>query len=129
MNPIDLIVTVCAVLSPATCEETHLAFSGSGRRIWLFPGAVRCSSALWVRHPISPSGLASIRNGMWSGGAANIRAAMTRQMRAEQRPQADAMSGPATTGCWLFIAVLQILVGDREHRIGLDLDIPHNAFL
>jgi hypothetical protein len=28
MNPIDLIVTVCAVLSPATCEETHLVFSG-----------------------------------------------------------------------------------------------------
>src|SRR6266581_6369126 len=30
MNPIDLIVTVCAVFSPATCEETHLAFSWSG---------------------------------------------------------------------------------------------------
>jgi hypothetical protein len=30
MNPIDLIVTVCAVLSPVTCEETHLVFSWSG---------------------------------------------------------------------------------------------------
>jgi hypothetical protein len=30
MNPIDLIVTVCAVLSPATCEETHLVFNWSG---------------------------------------------------------------------------------------------------
>jgi hypothetical protein len=30
MNPIDLIVTVCAVLSPTTCEETHLVFSYSG---------------------------------------------------------------------------------------------------
>ena len=30
MNAIDLIVTVCAVLSPATCEETHLVFSYSG---------------------------------------------------------------------------------------------------
>jgi hypothetical protein len=30
MNPIDLIVTVCAVLAPATCEETHLVFSYSG---------------------------------------------------------------------------------------------------
>jgi hypothetical protein len=30
MNPIDLIVTVCAVLSPATCEEAHLVFSYSG---------------------------------------------------------------------------------------------------
>jgi hypothetical protein len=27
MNAIDLIVTVCAVLSPATCEERHLVFS------------------------------------------------------------------------------------------------------
>src|SRR3569833_3405691 len=30
MNPIDLIITVCAVLSPTTCEETHLVFSGGG---------------------------------------------------------------------------------------------------
>jgi hypothetical protein len=30
MNPVDLIVTVCAVLSPATCEETHLVFNWSG---------------------------------------------------------------------------------------------------
>jgi len=30
MNPIDLIVTVCAVLSPTVCEETHLTFSWSG---------------------------------------------------------------------------------------------------
>jgi hypothetical protein len=30
MNPIDLIVTVCAVLSPTTCEDTHLVFSYSG---------------------------------------------------------------------------------------------------
>lgn len=29
MNPIDLIVTVCAVLSPATCEERHLVFSSN----------------------------------------------------------------------------------------------------
>jgi hypothetical protein len=29
MTPIDLIVTVCAVLSPATCEETHLVFSSN----------------------------------------------------------------------------------------------------
>ena len=27
MTAIDLIVNVCAVLSPATCEETHLVFS------------------------------------------------------------------------------------------------------
>jgi len=30
MNPIDLIITVCAVLSPTTCEETHLVFSYAG---------------------------------------------------------------------------------------------------
>jgi hypothetical protein len=30
MNPIDLIVTVCAVLSPTVCEETHLQFSSNG---------------------------------------------------------------------------------------------------
>ena len=30
MNPIDLIVTVCAVMSPTTCEDTHLVFSYSG---------------------------------------------------------------------------------------------------
>ena len=29
MNAIDLIVTVCAVLSPTTCEETHLVFSSN----------------------------------------------------------------------------------------------------
>jgi hypothetical protein len=27
MNAIDLIITVCAVLSPTTCEERHLALS------------------------------------------------------------------------------------------------------
>ncbi|SCB48647.1 hypothetical protein GA0061099_1010174 [Bradyrhizobium yuanmingense] len=30
MNPIDLVVTVCAVLSPATCEERHLMFNYTG---------------------------------------------------------------------------------------------------
>ena len=30
MNPIDLVVTVCAVLSPATCEEQHLVFNFGG---------------------------------------------------------------------------------------------------
>ena len=29
MTPIDLIVTVCAVLSPTTCEEAHLVFSSN----------------------------------------------------------------------------------------------------
>jgi hypothetical protein len=28
MTPIDLVVTVCAVLSATTCEETHLMYSG-----------------------------------------------------------------------------------------------------
>jgi hypothetical protein len=30
MNLVDLVVTVCAVLSPATCEEKHLVFSWNG---------------------------------------------------------------------------------------------------
>ena len=30
MNPIDLVVTVCALLSPATCEEQHLVFNYAG---------------------------------------------------------------------------------------------------
>ena len=30
MNPIDLVVTVCAILSPATCEEQHLVFNFGG---------------------------------------------------------------------------------------------------
>ena len=29
MNAIDLVLTVCAVLSPATCEERHLVFSSN----------------------------------------------------------------------------------------------------
>ena len=30
MNPIDIIVTVCAVLSPTVCQETHLTFYSRG---------------------------------------------------------------------------------------------------
>ncbi|MFL6820621.1 MAG: hypothetical protein ACJ8EF_22040 [Bradyrhizobium sp.] len=30
MNPIDLVVTICAVLSPTACEETHLIFYSHG---------------------------------------------------------------------------------------------------
>ena len=63
MNPIDLVVTVCAVLSPATCQETHL----------MFPGPLHCGSARWARRLTSLSGSASIRNGTPCGGAANIR--------------------------------------------------------
>jgi hypothetical protein len=29
MNPIDLVITVCAVLSPLTCEETRLVFDSN----------------------------------------------------------------------------------------------------
>jgi hypothetical protein len=29
MNPIDLVITVCAVLSPTTCEETRLVFDSN----------------------------------------------------------------------------------------------------
>jgi hypothetical protein len=30
MNPIDLIITVCAVLSPTVCKETHIVFNWQG---------------------------------------------------------------------------------------------------
>ncbi len=29
MNPIDLVITVCAVLSPTTCQETRLVFDAN----------------------------------------------------------------------------------------------------
>jgi hypothetical protein len=29
MNAMDLIITICALASPTTCEETHLVFSSS----------------------------------------------------------------------------------------------------
>ena len=29
MNPIDLVITVCAVLSPTTCEEARLVFDSN----------------------------------------------------------------------------------------------------
>jgi hypothetical protein len=30
MNPVELIMTVCAVLSPSVCEEARLTFNWSG---------------------------------------------------------------------------------------------------
>ena len=68
MNPIDLVVTVCAVLSPATCEEQHLVFNSRGRR----------RNARWPRRPISRNGSATTRSGRRCGGAANIRTRTTR---------------------------------------------------
>ena len=100
MNPIDLVVTVCVVLSPATCEEQHLVFDFGG-------SPAQCS---WRRRPISRNGSASIRNGGRCAGVANIRTHVTRR---EAR--------------LLLRAVLQILVRDREHRIGLDLDVADDA--
>jgi len=48
MNPVDLIVTVCAVLSPATCEEAHLVFNWSGS---LFAAAV-CHGCAALHCPV-----------------------------------------------------------------------------
>src|SRR3954471_19104666 len=70
----------------------------------------RRRNARWLPRPISRNGLANIRRGTQGGGAANI---LTRTTKRES---------PA-----LFRAVLQILVGDREHRIRLDLDVAHDA--
>ena len=51
MNPIDLVVTVCAVLSPTVCEETHLQFSYSGSLKQCVMGA-QPYIAQWVgEHP------------------------------------------------------------------------------
>jgi len=51
MTPIELIVTVCAVLSPTTCEETHLTFVSSISRQQCTMGAMPYI-AQWVgEHP------------------------------------------------------------------------------
>ena len=51
MTPIELIVTVCAVLSPTTCEETHLTFTSSISRQQCAMGAMPYI-AQWVgEHP------------------------------------------------------------------------------
>jgi hypothetical protein len=51
MNPIDLIVTVCAVLSPATCEERHLVFA-SNASLQQYVMAAQPYIAQWVgEHP------------------------------------------------------------------------------
>ena len=51
MSPIELIVTVCAVLSPNTCEETHLTFHSTISRQQCTMGAMPYI-ARWVgEHP------------------------------------------------------------------------------
>ena len=61
MNPVDLIVTVCAVLSPATCEEAHLVFNWSGSLQQCAMGAPPYI-AQWVgEHPVKKIGRASCR--------------------------------------------------------------------
>jgi len=80
MNPIDLIVTVCAVLAPTTCEETHLVFF-----LARFVAAV-CHGCAALHCAVGWRASEMERR---CAGAANIRIATTRQMRAEQRPRAD----------------------------------------
>ena len=55
MNPIDLIVTVCAVLSPMTCEDIHLVFSGGGSLRQCVMGAPPYI-AQWIGEPLSKTG-------------------------------------------------------------------------
>jgi hypothetical protein len=51
MSPIELIVTVCAVMSPNNCEETHLTFTSSISRQQCTMGAMPYI-AKWVGdHP------------------------------------------------------------------------------
>src|SRR6266702_1325746 len=68
----------------------------------------RQRNAPWPRRPISRNGSVTTRSGRRCGGAANIRTRTTRR-------------DP------LLRAVLQILVGNREHRIRPDLDVAHDA--
>src|SRR3954452_13485841 len=70
----------------------------------------RRRSARWRRRPISRNGSATIRSGRRCAGAANIRTRTTRNKRLA-----------------LLRAVLQILVGDREHGVRLDLDVTDHA--
>jgi hypothetical protein len=99
MNPIDLIVTVCAVLSPATCQETHLVFSGSASLQQCVMGA-QPYIAQWVgEHP------------KWN-------AVRWRCEYPHSHDKADAR-GATSAGRWRFeaaarlpVAVLQVFVGD-----------------
>ncbi len=51
MDLIDLVVTVCAVMSPATCEERHLVFS-SGVSLQQCAAGAPPYIAQWVgEHP------------------------------------------------------------------------------
>src|SRR5215216_1815184 len=84
----------------------------------------RCGSASWLRSPTSRSGSASIRNGPRSSGVANIHATTKRPSRTPCGPQAEPSSARLKR---LLVAVLQILVRDRKHGIGLDLDAAHKA--
>ena len=98
MTPIDLIVTVCAVLSPTTCEETHIVFSSdvSLRQCVM---AAQPYIAQWIgEHP------------KWT--AVKWRCEYPQQkskgVKAKRRPPAETLSAR-----WrLFVAVLQILVRD-----------------
>ena len=114
MNPIDLIVTVCAVLSPTTCEETHLVFS--------YNGSLRqCVMA-------APPYIAQ-----WVGEHPKWTAVKWRCEYPHTNDKADAGKGtPAAEArvaiaAELFVAVLQILVRNRKHCFGLDLDIANDA--
>ena len=75
MNPIDLIITVCAVLSPTTCEEPHLVFSSER-----FAAAMRDGGAALHR---AVGGRAS-EMAPRSNGAANIRTPTTRRIEVKR---------------------------------------------
>jgi hypothetical protein len=113
MNPIDLIVTVCAVLSPATCEETHLVFNWSGslqQCVMAAPPYI----AQWVgEHP------------KWNAVKWRCEYPHTNEGGCRQS-DAGGLSLDSTA---LLLAILQILVRNRKHRVGLDLDIAHEALL
>ena len=61
MNPVDLIVTVCAVLSPTVCEETHLQFSYSGSLQAMRDGRAALYRAVGRRAPEMECGALALR--------------------------------------------------------------------
>ena len=116
MNPIDLIVTVCAVLSPTTCEETHLVFSSSAS-LRQCAMAAPPYIAQWVgEHP------------KWTAVKWRCEYPHTQRQGGYRRSRVGGLITRAgATRQGLLGAVLQVLVGNRKHRIRLDLDIPHEA--
>src|SRR5262245_25526329 len=85
----------------------------------------RYGSASWLRSPTSRSGSANIRNGSRSSGAASTPATTRRILPNQCGSSAEYSLSPRR----LLVAVFQILVRDRKHGVGLDVDVANKAVL